>query len=133
MSNFKKKGTVYAIYPVQDFPSGFFKREIVLEINTTGRDGMWYKDFLKFEAIKDRSACLNDVKKGDDVEVEFSIGGRRWTPPDSEDEKIIMYLRLWDLKILKKHNEDVFYQPETVPVDDLNFSDGMTDDSDLPF
>ncbi|MDP0490120.1 MAG: DUF3127 domain-containing protein [Verrucomicrobiota bacterium JB023] len=70
MPSFELQGTIQAIGDVQTFPSGFSKREFVLEV----QDGK-YPQPIKFECIKDKSSLLDKVSKGDKVNVNFDIRG----------------------------------------------------------
>lgn len=125
-----RRGTVYEVFPEVRFDSGFYKREFILEVNSTGKDGMDYKDFLRFETTKSFTSMLESVSKGDVVDVSFTLGGRIWQPPNGGDEKVIMYLRCWDVKVAEKKGETLnFKEEKQVP----DFAFEATDPGDLPF
>jgi hypothetical protein len=73
MSSFELKGPITQINATQEFPSGFSKREFVVEV----KDGK-YPQAIKFECIKDKAALLDDVKEGDEVTVYFNIRGSEY-------------------------------------------------------
>lgn len=65
------KGKVKVIFDTQTFSSGFTKKEFVLTVP----DGQFPQD-IKFEVLKDKTALLNKVDVGDELEVDFDIRGR---------------------------------------------------------
>ena len=66
-------GTVKEIFEEQTFGSGFNKREFVV----TSEDDKYPQD-IKFELVKDKTALLESVTKGDKVTVSFDLRGREW-------------------------------------------------------
>jgi len=67
------KGTVKLVDDVQEFKSGFTKREFVI---TT--DDQKYPQDVKFECVKDHCAKLDEVHAGDAVDVTFDIRGNEY-------------------------------------------------------
>ena len=65
----KVQGRIKLIYDTQTWDSGFSKREFVV---TTQEQ---YPQDIKFEAIKDKTAVLDQYNAGDDVEVSFNVRG----------------------------------------------------------
>lgn len=72
-NSFELSGTVRYILDLQTFNSGFTKREFVIEVE----DGK-YPQMIKFECVKDKTALLDDVSVGDDVQVTFDIRGNEY-------------------------------------------------------
>jgi single-strand DNA-binding protein len=70
---YELEGTVNLIEEVQEFKSGFTKREFVVE----AQDGQ-YSQMIKFECVKDKTALLDGVSKGDKVNVFFDIRGNEY-------------------------------------------------------
>lgn len=66
-------GTVKEIFDEQTFASGFNKREFVV---TTEADK--FPQDVKFECLKDKVELVNQLSKGDKVNVSFDINGREW-------------------------------------------------------
>ena len=64
MSAFDIKGKIHSIQDTQSFPSGFTKREFVLETLEEK-----YPQEIKFECLKDKINLLDDLSKGDEVHV----------------------------------------------------------------
>lgn len=84
---YEASGKIKLISDIQNFPSGFSKREFVV---TTG-DGKYPQD-LKFEMVKDKCATLDDYKEGSDVKVSFDIRGNEY------NGKYYVNLSCWKLE-----------------------------------
>mmetsp|Transcript_24107 Transcript_24107/g.37857 ORF Transcript_24107/g.37857 Transcript_24107/m.37857 type:complete len:167 (+) Transcript_24107:143-643(+) len=73
MSNqFELEGTIKHIGEVQTFPSGFSKREFVIQTDEV------YAQDVKFEVYKDKCSMLNEYALEDKVHVSFNIKGNNW-------------------------------------------------------
>ena len=70
---YELEGTVYLIEDIQEFKSGFTKREFVVE----AMDGQ-YSQQIKFECVKDKTALTDGLQKGDNVKVFFDIRGNEY-------------------------------------------------------
>ena len=53
----------------------FKKREFVVQTKDQ------YPQTLLFEFTQDKTGVLNNFKEGQEVNIEFNIRGREWTPP----------------------------------------------------
>lgn len=93
MSAFEIQGKIISISDLQEFPSGFSKREFVLE----AMDGK-YPQEIKFDCIKEKADLLNSLSKGDEVQVHFNIRG--------SEHKGRHYVNLHAWKILKGDGGD---------------------------
>jgi hypothetical protein len=69
------KGKAHYVSDVINVTEAFRKRELVIEF----AENPQYPEFVKFEAIQDRTALMDGVKVGDEVEVFFNLKGREWT------------------------------------------------------
>jgi hypothetical protein len=58
---------------VENYPSGFYKREFVL----TTKDQ--YPQDIKFELLKEKVELLRMVNSGDEIKVSFEIRGREYS------------------------------------------------------
>lgn len=83
---FELTGTIRHIFDTQTFASGFSKREFVIEVE----DGK-FPQMIKFECVKDRTAMLDDVSPGDQVQVAFDIRGNEYK------ERYYVNLNAWKL------------------------------------
>ncbi|MEM9282799.1 MAG: DUF3127 domain-containing protein [Verrucomicrobiota bacterium] len=70
---FELEGTVKVINEVQQFASGFTKREFVVEVE----DGK-YPQSIKFECVKDKTSLTDGVQIGDKIKVSFDIRGNEY-------------------------------------------------------
>lgn len=70
-------GVVKKIGEVQEFPSGFSKRIVVI----TENEGK-YPQSIPIEFCKDNIAQLDDMNVGDSVKVEFFLSGNEWKDKD---------------------------------------------------
>jgi len=128
MNSYKITGTFHERLPDFKFDNGGQKAEFVIETLKDGKDGKQWRDFIKFEVIETFMTILNNVDEGDQVTVEFSVGGRRWKPQDSDEYKYFTTLKAWGIvDIVKKSGEKVSTGGGD---DDLNL-DPVNDD--LPF
>ncbi len=69
---YETRGSLLVIHDMQSFPSGFTKREFV--INSDEK----YPQQLKFELVKDRCSMLDSFSVGDDVVVNFDLRGNEY-------------------------------------------------------
>ncbi len=70
---YELEGTIHQIDDVQEFKSGFTKREFVVE----AMDGQ-YSQMIKFECVKDKTSLTDDCSVGDKVTVHFDIRGNEY-------------------------------------------------------
>ena len=69
------EGTVHEVSSTQQVTDKLTKRELILEY----AENPQYPEYIKFEAIQDRCALLDNVKPGQTVTVHFNLKGRPWT------------------------------------------------------
>jgi hypothetical protein len=117
------KGKVHEVSPVQQVTDTLKKRELIVEYIENPQ----YPEYIKFEAIQDRCALLDNVKAGDDVEVFFNLRGRPWTDRNGK-KTYFNTLQLWRINVLT--NTGAAPAPQYAPPVDLN---SAPDDDDLPF
>ena len=81
MSETKFKGVVHLIEATKTFgQKGFRKRLVVLE-----QDNGRFSNFIPFEFIGDSCDSVDSLKVGDEIEVNYRLGGRKWQrDPESE-------------------------------------------------
>ena len=117
------KGKVHEVSATQQVTDSLKKRELVIEYIENPQ----YPEYLKFEAIQDRTALIDAVKVGDDVEVFFNLKGRKWT---DKTGKVVYFntLQLWKVNVLS--GAGAASTPEYAPPVDIS---SAPDDDDLPF
>ncbi|WP_295721878.1 DUF3127 domain-containing protein [Mucilaginibacter sp.] len=118
------KGKVHEVSPTQQVTESLKKRELIIEYVENPQ----YPEYLKFEAIQDRCALMDNVKIGDDVEVFFNLKGRPWTDKSGK-KSYFNSLQLWKINVLS--GAGAASTPEyAAPSADISSS---SDDDDLPF
>ena len=73
MSSFKIGGTLKVIGDIQTFPSGFTKREIVIETHDDK-----YPQLVSLSLLKDQTSLTNGMQTEDLVTAYFNIRGREY-------------------------------------------------------
>lgn len=119
------KGKVYEVSPTVQVTESLKKRELILEYIENPQ----YPEYLKFEAIQDRTALMDNVKVGDDVEVFFNLKGRKWT---DKMGKVVYFntLQLWKVNALSAAGSAAAAAPAYAAPADIS---STADDDDLPF
>ncbi|NIP92448.1 MAG: DUF3127 domain-containing protein [Akkermansiaceae bacterium] len=87
--SFEIEGTLKIINDIQTFPSGFTKREFVVEVE----DGN-YPQMIKFECVKDKTSLTDGFETDDAVKVTFDIRGNEFK------ERFYVNLNAWKLEKL---------------------------------
>ena len=70
---FEVEGKLHRLFPTEQKSQSFQAREFVLEIP----DGN-YPQLVKFQAVQDRCAMLDQYREGDRLKVSFDLRGREW-------------------------------------------------------
>ena len=73
---YEMTGIVHKILPVKTFPSGFYKRELVLT-NDLGEDTK-YPKYVPFTFKKAAADRLEGIREGQRVKVVFALEGREY-------------------------------------------------------
>lgn len=122
------KGKAHYVSDIINVTDSFRKRELVVEFSENPQ----YPEFVKFEAIQDRCALMDNVKVGDDVEVFFNLKGREWTNKQGE-KQYFNTLQLWKVNVLSgaAGASPVSNSPEIAAPVDISAEPGQ--DDDLPF
>ncbi len=118
------KGKVHEVGELQQVSETFKKRDLIIEY----AENPTYPEYIKFETIQDKTALLDTVKVGDEVEVSFNLRGRPWTDKAGKTS-YFNSLVVWRLNTLVKGSGAV--APQYTPPADLDNSPGQGDD--LPF
>ena len=69
------KGKVHEIGAVQQVSETFKKRDLIVEVS----DSPEYPEYIRFEALQDKTALIDDLSVGAQIEVFFNLRGRPWT------------------------------------------------------
>lgn len=65
--NFEIEGTLHKVYEVESKSASFQTREFVISTEGT------YPQFVKFQAVQDRTGIVDGLKEGDKIKVFFLI------------------------------------------------------------
>ena len=86
MSNAKVRGIVHAIEETKTFgQKGFRKRTVVLE-QQNGR----FANYIPLEFTNDGCDLANDLRIGDEIDVTYRLGGRKWQRDPSSEVKYFL-------------------------------------------
>jgi hypothetical protein len=129
---FEITGHLYKLFPIVEFESGFKKREFILERNDVGRDGQTYKSLIRFECRKDWMAELDNIGLGSEIKAHFLLGGKEWTPKDSDEPKYINYLTCWKVDVIENTNQDLPAKEQPKKEKEVKYQK-FDEGDDLPF
>ncbi len=121
------KGKVHEVSPTTQVTDSLKKRELIVEYVENPQ----YPEYLKFEAIQDRCALLDNTKVGDDVEVFFNLKGRKWT---DKTGKVVYFntLGLWKVNVLSATGSNAATPEYAAPAANIS-SNNADEEDDLPF
>lgn len=120
------KGKVHEVSEVINVTDTFRKRELVVEF----AENPQYPEYVKFEAIQDRCALMDNIKVGEDVEVFFNLKGRAWTDKTGK-KQYFNTLQIWKVNVLGAEAGAPPSSPEYAAPVDVSAAPG--EDDDLPF
>jgi hypothetical protein len=108
----------------------FRKREFVVQTKEQ------YPQTLCFEFTQDKTSVLDAYQAGQEVNVEFNIRGREWTPPQGGATRYYTTLQAWRMSPLQEAAAPA--PPSDLPPAGTPFTspargDDSVLDDDLPF
>jgi hypothetical protein len=119
------KGKVHEIGALQQVSETFKKRDLIIEY----AENPTYPEYIRFEALQDKTSLFDSLKVGDDVEVSFNLRGRPWTDKTGK----VSYFNsmvVWRINTLS-NSPGGASAPDYAPPVDLSNKPG--EDDDLPF
>jgi len=119
------KGKVHEIGALQQVSETFKKRDLIIEY----AENPTYPEYIRFEALQDKTSLFDSLKPGDDVEVSFNLRGRPWTDKAGKTS-YFNSLVVWRINALT-NSAAATSTPAYAPPADLNSAPGEEDD--LPF
>ena len=127
MVTYEYKGVVEEIGETKSFgASGFTKREVIVGNDVDSMNK--YPNPVLFTFKKDKCALLDTVKKGDRVNIRFTIDGRRWDGPKGTQ----YFVDLTGLKIEVLNADGSSTEPVPAPAEP-DFPADAGDVDDMPF
>lgn len=131
-ASYELQGTIKEIFDMKAFQSGFTKRDFVVEADS---ENSAYPNPVKLTVIKDRCAMLDNYKIGDRVRVAFTLHGRSWNHPSTNELKYFVDLHASKIEKLDADGSSVEYEGE--PSDNLEppapAAEASIPDDNLPF
>lgn len=124
MSDAKVRGFVHVIEETKTFgQKGFRKRLIVLE-----QDNGRFANYIPVEFVQDACDQANNLKIGDEIEVNYRLSGRKWQKDPSSEVKYFLSCEATSYRSLSGN----------VPVGSSDPNDSFAeaayeDDDDTPF
>jgi hypothetical protein len=101
MSDAKVSGVVHLIEETKTYGNkGFRKRLVVLE-----QDKGSFTNYVPIEFIRDSCDSVDDMSLGDEVEVTYRLGGRRWQRDEASEVKFFLSAEAMSFKILQSGGE----------------------------
>lgn len=124
---YEARGVVKEVGQERKFPSGFSKREIVVD---TAERGSRFPNEIPFTAVKDKCALLDGFRVGDEVSVTFAVDGRSF----EGDRGLRRFLDLKVLRIAKagQAGGNAPSPAQALPMNGVGDDNGQ-DDGGLPF
>lgn len=119
------KGKVHEIGALQQVSETFKKRDLIIEY----AENPTYPEYIRFEALQDKTTLFDSLKPGDDVEVSFNLRGRPWTDKTGKTS-YFNSLVVWRINALT-NSAAAPATPAYAPPADLSSASGEEDD--LPF
>lgn len=96
MSETKVRGIVHLIEETKTYgQKGFQKRLVVLE-----QDNGRFPNFIPVDFLRDNCSAADDLTVGDDVEITYSLSGRKWQKDPSSETKYFLSAEAISFKIL---------------------------------
>lgn len=109
----------------QQITPTFKKREFVIQTKEQ------YPQTLCFECTQDKTSLIDALSVGQEVNVQFNLRGREWTPQGGGDTRYFTSLQAWRINAVAAQQEAPAGPPAGEPfVPPTNFS---PQDDDLPF
>ncbi|WP_316802281.1 DUF3127 domain-containing protein [Pedobacter nototheniae] len=119
------KGKVHEVGATQQVSETFKKRDLIVEY----AENPTYPEYIRFEALQDKTALLDSFKAGDEVEVFFNLRGRPWTDKAGKTS-YFNSLVIWRINAIAAGAAAAGTPEYAAPVD---VSNAPGEDDDLPF
>ncbi len=116
------KGKVHEIGVLQQVSETFKKRDLIIEY----AENPSYPEYIRFEALQDKTSLFDSVNVGDEVDVNFNLRGRPWT---DKAGKVSYFNSLVVWRLTKIGNNASQSADGYAPPADFN----QGDDDGLPF
>lgn len=123
MSDAKVRGVVHVIEGTKTFgQKGFRKRVVVLEQNN-GR----FTNYIPLEFTNDGCDTVDELHVGDEAEITYRLGGRKWQKDPSSEVKFFLSAEATSFRVL---NEKA---PPDEAAANKDLLEASQDDEEAPF
>ena len=96
MSDATVRGIIHLIEETKTYgQKGFRKRLVVLE-----QDKGRFVNYIPLEFTHEGCDAVDELKVGDDVEIEYRLSGRRWQKDANSEVKFFLNAEATDFKVL---------------------------------
>lgn len=138
MDTFKIVGRIYKVSETVQITDKFKKRDIIIDHTTSNQKGT-FVEYIKMQAVQEKCGDYNSFEKGDMVEIEFRLTGRKMG--EKPDEKVYTNVDAVSVRLINKAQTGVKSNSQLVE-DTLPMGDGKPEDfslntkevdDDLPF
>ncbi|WP_316735498.1 DUF3127 domain-containing protein [Pedobacter aquatilis] len=119
------KGKVHEVGATQQVSETFKKRDLIVEY----AENPTYPEYIRFEALQDKTGLLDTFKAGDEVEVFFNLRGRPWTDKTGKTS-YFNSLVIWRINAIAAGAPAAAAPAYAAPAD---VSNTAGEDDDLPF
>ncbi len=127
MSEAKIKGHVHLVEETKTFgQKGFRKRLVVLE-----QDNGRFQNYIPIDFIQDACNQVDSLNVGDEIEVTYRLGGRKWQRDAASEVKYFLSCEATNFRLLSGSDAAASAGSSGDPNNDL--AEAAYDDSDVPF
>jgi hypothetical protein len=101
VSDSKVRGVVHVAEATKSYGAkGFRKRLLVLE-----QENGKFPSYIPVEFIGDKCSLADNVQAGDEVEVTYRLGGRKWQQSPSSEAKYFLSAEATEIAVLRISGE----------------------------
>jgi len=128
MSDAKVRGNIHLIEETKTYgQKGFRKRLVVLE-----QDNGRFTNFIPVDFVQDGCDTVDELKVGDEVDVNYRLSGRKWQRDANSEVKFFLNAEATGFKVIKKAGESEASSPAAADDRQQDYIPDEQDD-DPPF
>ncbi|MCA9126235.1 MAG: DUF3127 domain-containing protein [Planctomycetales bacterium] len=129
MSDAKVRGFVHLIEDTKTFgQKGFRKRLVVLE-----QDNGRFQNYIPVEFLQDACDSVDRMKQGDEVEITYRLGGRKWQRDPQSEVKYFLSCEALNFTVVGGATSVVDADPFSANPNDALAEAAFEEDDEVPF
>ena len=129
MSDMKVKGIIEVIEETKTYgQKGFRKRLVVL-----AQESPRFTNYVPIEFIQDNCDAVDELKVGDELEVNFRLSGRKWQKDPSAPVKYFVNLEGMSFRVLTGAEKSGSGNAAASTGDPFDEANAAFDEGDVPF